>query len=164
MSEATNTKETCPHCDTPYYPIWTTNALSSVSPSRQETITLGDLGATTCTSCDEPILNLFLLGPVRQKSEGMPEQAVKPQRIFPPESRIVIEIIVQIFIDFEHVRRQEEREPEMTDDEEETMRQSYTEFFLSVLEGARLARGTAQVLERFRPFFEPLLKLLPPPE
>ena len=48
MSEATNTKETCPHCGTPYYPVWTTNALSSVSPSRQETITIGDLGATTC--------------------------------------------------------------------------------------------------------------------
>jgi len=158
-------KEHCPHCDTPYYPVWTPNALTSPTPDRQESAEIGKITATTCTSCDSPILNLILLGgDGAALAEDRRDQEPKAQQIFPPESEMVIEIIVQIFIDFEHVRRQENREPEMTDHEEETMKSSYTEFFLSVLEGARLARGTAHILERFQLFFEQIQKLLPPSE
>jgi len=158
-------KEHCPHCDTPYYPVWTHNSLTSTTPDRQESSEIGKITATTCTSCDRPILNLILTGWGGEAlTEDRLDQEPKAQQIFPPESEMVIEIIVQIFIDFEHVRRQENREPEMTDHEEETMKSSYTEFFLSVLEGARLARGTAHILERFQLFFEQIQKLLPPSE
>ena len=116
---------------------------------------------TTCTSCDELIVNLHLGG----NDLGKINQEEGDQQLLPPEPTIAIEIIVHIFIDFENLRRREAREPEMTDQEEETMRNSYTDFFLSIWEVVvKYGGGTAQVLEKFRLFFEQMQKLLPPPE
>ena len=53
----------------------------------------------------------------------------------------------------------------MTEVEEATMMGSYTNFFWSVWEAAvKYGAGTAQVIEKFRTFFEQIQKLLPPPE
>ncbi len=116
---------------------------------------------TTCTSCDELIVNLHLAGNDLEKIK----RKEMVQYLLPPEPTIAIEIIVQIFIDFENLRRREAREPEMTDQEEQTMQNTYTDFFLSIWEAAvKYGAGTAQVIEKFRLFFEQIQELLPPPE
>lgn len=154
-------KDTCPHCETDYYPAWTQHDLRIKSPARLEDIDIGSIQVTTCTSCDELIVNLHLkgndLGKVNRK-EG-------DAQLLPPEADVVIKIIVQIFIDFENLRRREANEPEMTEVEEATMMGSYMNFFWSVWEAAvKYGAGTAQVVEKFRLFFEQIQKLLPPPE
>ena len=59
---AENDKDRCPYCETDYYPAWTRHNLLIKSPARLEDIDIGSIQVTSCTSCDELIVQLVLSG------------------------------------------------------------------------------------------------------
>ena len=78
---AENGKDRCPYCETDYYPAWTQHSLRIKSPARLEDIEIGHIQVTTCTSCDELIVNLHLggnnLGKINRKEGDV--------QLLPPE-------------------------------------------------------------------------------
>lgn len=104
MPAPTNDKTDCPHCHQPYYPNWAAQGVSTSGPSRQTSVTACNVWATTCTSCDKPV--------VRLEPKGGDAKELFPDwdfgQVFPVEPEVAIEIVIQVFIDFE--KRQASRE------------------------------------------------------
>ena len=83
-------------------------------------------------------------------------------QVFPLEPERVIEIIIQVFISFENLRREQEGEPEMTAEEKSVRRESLRGFFSGIWETVKTGGDAVQVIGKYLPFFEQLTKLLPP--
>ena len=158
MPPPDNNKLPCPYCGHPFYPLWNAQSFDTKSPDRSQDIMVGQVRATTCTSCDKLIIELEAW----DDSGILPEEWDRRQ-IFPAPPEVVIEIIVKVFIDLENLRRRQESEPEMTDDEEDAQRTSMQEFFKSAWEAVKTGGEAAQVIRKYLPFFETIFPQLPPP-
>ncbi len=104
-------KAQCPHCGVPFPPRWESVAVNALNPSRDANEHQGDLWTTTCTSCDKPVLEFQ---PVDGGALG---EGTDRLQVFPHSKELSIEIIIEIVLNFEDLRRRNEAEPEMTEDE-----------------------------------------------
>ena len=77
-----------------------------------------------------------------------------------PKPEIVIEIIIQVFIDLENLRRQQSNEPPMTEEEETSKRGYMWKFFESAYNTLRNGGDVAQLMNQYIDFFR---LFLPPP-
>ena len=159
MRDSEEKRTNCPHCGELYYPLWTEKDIEAPRPNRKTEINVGRIWATTCTSCDRPIVEIRVL---REDETFIMHGDTDSDRVFPVEPEWVIEIIIQVFIDFENLRRQQEGEPEMTDEEKSDRHGSLHEFFSRIWETVRTGSDAMQVVNKYLPFFEQLTKLLPP--
>ena len=149
-------QETCPSCAVSYYPLWRVTDCTVHTPDRTTTINAGKVHVATCTSCDEFLLKFVPTNDLQSYVKRCPAD-----QLWPVPEQVVIEIVVQIFIDFENVRRREGEEPEMTDEEESQMKGRFKSFFEGVRKAAEKGGETATVASRFLPFFDQLRRLLP---
>ena len=153
-------KKECPHCYRLYYPIWKRQDVHAPLPSRRDDFLMGRIWATTCTACDEPIIE-FRVGDDRNSAGQVIRKG--SQQVYPIESEIVIQIIVQVFIDLEKLRRRQSNEPDMTDEEETASRTYIWEFLKNAFETVKTGSAAAQVISKYLPFFRTLFPELPPP-
>ena len=159
MPQPDNNKTNCPHCGVPFFPVWNPAQINTRNPQRTGEVSVWQLWTTTCTSCEKPIAQLQAIGAT---AETMPEWDIEQVCPMPPE--VAIEIIIQIFIDFDRLHRRQEREPDMTEEEEKEKRKSFREFFTTVMNAVKTGGDAAQIFKNYLPFFEQLRKLLPPSE
>ena len=118
----------CPHCGVPFPPRWTGTGFGCSNPSREEDETVGAIWATSCMSCDKPIIEFQPVGDVvSEVLSGSPTGESRRIPIFPVSKEQSIEIVIEIILNFENLRRQNEKEPEMTNEEREEKAKTFRE-------------------------------------
>ena len=158
MPASENARTNCPHCDQPYYPRWITSEIGAPRPNRRDgTISVGRIWATTCTSCNCPIFEIR----ARQEGEPVITGVMDADQVFPLKPEWVIELVVNVFIDFENIRRDQAGESKMTDEEQSDKREGFRKFFSGILETVKTGGDAAEVMSKYLPFFAQLTKLLP---
>ena len=166
MPQPDSTKRDCPHCNQPYYPQWNPMSIEGPPPNRQgprNAVTVGKMWTTTCTSCDQPIIEIEVLPIV----EGVPVSSgdVENDQVFPVEDEIVIAIVVQVFIDLENLNRSQNGESEMTEKEEDSRRNDLYDTFSRIFEVVKKSGDAVRVIGQFLSFLGEWSNIsLPPPE
>ena len=77
-----------------------------------------------------------------------------PDTFSQPNRAVAIEIVVQLFIDFEKVRRHEKGAPDLTAEEEQSRKQKWTKNFADMYEVVRKGGDMARVTGQLLSFFE----------
>ena len=160
MPASEDKRTTCPHCGELYYPLWNAVDILAPPPNRRDELRVGRLWATTCTACDRPIIEIDT--PKEGETFLTTIQGRDSYPVFPAEPEWVIKIIIQVFIDFENLRRQQASDPEMTEEEQNDRRRSLHEFFSGIWETVKTHGDTAETMGKYLSFFEQLTKFLPP--
>ena len=152
MPEPENEVMDCPHCNASFYPHWNNTTISAIGPDRLKPLFVGSIKVTTCTSavCNKVIILL-------EDQEGDKKQ------LLPVSPEVVIEIIIQVFIDFEHMRREQTKEEKMTADEEDSFRTHMGTFFHAIYEAVHNNGSAVQVAGKYVAFFNQLAGLLTSP-
>ncbi len=160
MPASEDKRTNCPHCGELYYPLWSEVDILAPPPNRRDELRVGRIWATTCTACDLPIIEID----VPKEGEGFlrTTQGRDSYSVFPAKPEWVIEIIIQVFIDFEDLRRQQAGDPEMTEEEQNDRRRSLREFFGGIWETVKTHGDAAETMGKYLSFFEQLTKFLPP--
>ena len=143
-------KEICPYCDALYHPQWVSSTSTSPHPRRNEPpIYFGAIKVSTCTSCDRLLVKIFPGGDYEKV-----QLREAPRYLLPAEPEVVIEIVIQLFVDFENARRNDKGEAKMTAEEEQSQRQRWTQTLDAMYEVVRKGGDMARLARPFLPFFE----------
>ena len=106
-------KISCPHCGVPFPPRWKATPFNALNPSREAEETIGSVWATTCMSCDKPIVEFE-----PRKKDG-PLGDIGRIPLFPVSKEQSINIVIEIILNFRNLQSRGKGEPEMTVEERE---------------------------------------------
>ena len=143
-------QEFCPHCGVPFRPSFSTSPVSCTDASRVgNPIRVATALATTCTSCEEPIVKLDL-SPAQQYALSADGEHLA----YPPVDGLEIAVEIVLEITLQIVLDQTGQEPSEQDREDirSKLTKEVTNRAGALRAAAASAKQTGRALERLLPF------------